>query len=213
MLGQVVHSVPTERLALTQGQGLYEVVLCLIAVENQSPDLATSRNSVRTLVFIGARFVEGLGGLRTVFHERPGVSVFATQAGCRHINLLRMFVDTNAQHGVTTQVVREHAAFCVGLAVEDDLLVITDSERGVDVLQLKNRQVQTEVIVVSVILKLGDIVVAALVSTDAMPEERNLVRTEHYRCINGIYSVHRQLQHIDAVATEAVGVRAEVGSR
>ena len=72
---------------------------------------------------------------------------------------------------------------------------------------------QTEVIVVSVVLTFRGVVVAALGSTDTVPEERNLVRTEHYRCINGIYSVNDQLQHVDTVATEAILIGAEVGSR
>ena len=204
--------MPAERLALTQGQGLYEVVLGLVAVENQSPDLATACDGVRTLVLIGARLVEGLGRFCTVFHERPGVTMLTAKAGCRHINLLRVLVDSNAQYGVATQVVREHAAFGVGLAVEDDLLVVADGERGVDILQLTNGQVQTEVVVVSVVLAFRGVVVAALGSTDTVPEERNLVRTDNYRCINGIHAVNDQLQHIDTVATEAVLSGAEVDS-
>ena len=71
---------------------------------------------------------------------------------------------------------------------------------------------QTEVVVVSVVLTFRGVVVAALGSTDTVPEERNLVRTEHYRCVNGIYSVNDQLQHVDTVATEAILIGAEVGS-
>ena len=138
--------------------------------------------------------------------------MFATQTCYGCIDLLRMFVDMNADDGIATKIISEHTALRVGLTVVVDALVVADGEGGVNVLQFEYVQVQTVVVVITVLLTLRDVIIAALVSANAVPEEWNLIRADSSCRIYRIHFVHRQFQYIDAVATEAVGAVVEVST-
>ena len=93
----------------------------------------------------------------------------------------------------------------VGLAVETYTLIAANREGRVDIYNLTNRQVQAVIGILTgrALLDIG--VVIRLVSTDTMPEERNLIRTDNSGCIHRIYVIYSEFQDIDTVATEAVG--------
>ena len=128
------------------------------------------------------------------------------------VDTLRMFVDMDPHDGVTTQVVGELTCVCISLTVEDHLLVITDGERGVFVVQFANRQVQTVVVILSVRLLLCVGVFTGLARRDAVPTERNLIRAYNGCRVNCIDFVNRQFQYRYAVATETVDAVVEVGA-
>ena len=102
------------------------------------------------------------------------------------VDLLRVLVDVYVDQCVATQVSRERAALTEGLAVEDHLLIVADREGRVDTSDLANRQVQTIEIIRSVRLFLRTLVVTRLAGTNTMPYERNLIRTNRQRRVNGI---------------------------
>ena len=128
------------------------------------------------------------------------------------VDTLRMLVDVYPHDGVTTQIVGELACVRITLTVEVYLLVITDGERGIFVVQFANCQVQTIEVILSVRLLLAVGVVTRLAGGDAVPTKRNLIRADNSRCINRIDFVHRQFQYSYAVATEAVDAVVEIGA-
>ena len=200
---QVLLTAPFEILILAHHRRCIVTIDGLVAGQNQSIDVITSRCLIVRYMFVQTRSRDDISLRLAVLKIIPIVRIQRIENPRLQIDLRWIFDNSDSVSRVTRVLIRIFTGIRIYLPIETERLLIAQTEQRVHIHHLLHRQIQTVVFQITVRTMTGEQILAGLTFSHPMPGKRR-IRTDNNSRVNRIYLIGRQIKSVQRVATEAV---------